>query len=108
MEFLEDIQSCLRNEKISTAEIHWIFWRLEFEPDAEIEHISADFERKCSAKASQGYLVSKRKPGFFVKPKEDQNLNHRNTLDILRIIFFIWRRNWGKRQFFIQTLFYMF
>jgi len=35
------------------------------------------------------YLVSERKLGFFVKVKEDQNFNRRNTLSILRIKIFI-------------------
>jgi len=35
------------------------------------------------------YLVSERKLGFFVKIKEDQNFNRRNTLSILRIKTFI-------------------
>jgi len=33
--------------------------------------------------------VSERKLGFFVKVKEDQNFNRRNTLSILRIKIFI-------------------
>ena len=35
------------------------------------------------------YLVSERKLGFFVKVKEDQNFNHRNTFGISRIKIFI-------------------
>ena len=31
------------------------------------------------------YLVCERKPGFFVKVKEDQNFNRRNTWSISRI-----------------------
>ena len=31
------------------------------------------------------YVVSERKLGFFVKVKEDQNFNHRNTFGISRI-----------------------
>jgi len=33
--------------------------------------------------------VPERKLGFFVKVKEDQNFNRRNTLGILRIKIFI-------------------
>ena len=35
------------------------------------------------------YVVPERKLGFFVKVKEDQNFNRRNTLGILRIKIFI-------------------
>ena len=38
---------------------------------------------------SISYLVPERKLGFFVKIKEDQNFNRRNTLSILRIKIFI-------------------
>ena len=31
------------------------------------------------------YLVPERKPGFFVKVKDGENFNHRNTERILRI-----------------------
>ena len=34
-------------------------------------------------------VVSERKPGFFVKIKEDQNFNRRNILNISRIKIFI-------------------
>jgi hypothetical protein len=35
------------------------------------------------------WVVSERKLGFFVKIKEDQNFNRRNTFGILRIKIFI-------------------
>jgi len=34
-------------------------------------------------------IVFERKLGFFVKIKEDQNFNHRNTFSISRIKIFI-------------------
>jgi len=40
-----------------------------------------------------------RKREFFVQFKEDKKFNRRNTLSILRIKFWIWRRNGQKRPF---------
>ena len=49
---------------------------------------SLDLEQKFSAMALHRikyYLVPERKLGFFVKIKEDENFNHRNTGSISRI-----------------------
>lgn len=45
--------------------------------------------KKPPQQLQRDYLVSERKLGFFVKVKEDQNFNRRNTLRILRIKIFI-------------------
>jgi len=47
--------------------------------------------------------VSERKPGFFVQIKEDENFNHRNTLSISRIKFWVWRRYGRKDSFRSDT-----
>jgi hypothetical protein len=46
-------------------------------------------KRKVKESDANVYLVPERKLRFFVKAKEDQNFNRRNTFSILRIkIFF--------------------
>jgi len=43
--------------------------------------------------------VAERKPGFFVKVKDGENFNRRNTWRILRIKIWTGRRDWRKRRF---------
>jgi len=35
----------------------------------------------------------------LLKFKEGENFNHKNTLSILRIKIWEWRRTWAKRRF---------